>query len=103
MAANLFVDMWLSLPTNKSVGTMFTNDPDGMAANDEQHGLPGFFASKGFNVHNVGLYPALSDDFTAQIAELKKADCDIVCGIFNPPQFAIFWTQCAQQRYQPKS
>jgi branched-chain amino acid transport system substrate-binding protein len=101
-AAGLFVEMWQSLPTNKTIGTLFTNDPDGMAANDAQHGLPAFFSSKGFNVHNVGLYPPLSDDFTAQIAELKKANCDIVCGIFNPPQFAIFWTQCAQQNYRPK-
>lgn len=102
MAAGLFVEMWQSLPTNKTIGTMFTNDPDGMAANDAQLGLPAFFKSKGFDVHNVGLYPPLSDDFTAQISELKKADCDIVCGIFNPPQFAIFWTQCAQQNYRPK-
>jgi branched-chain amino acid transport system substrate-binding protein len=101
-AAGLFVEMWQSLPTNKIIGTLFTNDPDGMAANDAQHGLPAFFSSKGFNVHNVGLYPPLADDFTAQIAELKKANCDIVCGIFNPPQFAIFWTQCAQQNYRPK-
>ena len=102
MAAGLFVEMWQSLPTNKTIGTLFTNDPDGMAANDAQHGLPAFFSAKGFNVHNVGLYPPLADDFTAQISELKKADCDIVCGIFNPPQFAIFWTQCAQQNYRPK-
>jgi branched-chain amino acid transport system substrate-binding protein len=102
MAAGLFVEMWQSLPTNKTIGTMFTNDPDGMAANDAQHGLPGFFSSKGFKVRNVGLYSPLADDFTAQISELKKADCDIVCGIFNPPQFAIFWTQCAQQNYRPK-
>ena len=29
-------------------------------------------------------------------------NADIACGIFNPPQFAIFWTQCAQQGYKPK-
>jgi branched-chain amino acid transport system substrate-binding protein len=102
MVGNLFADMWLSLPTNKKLGTMFTNDPDGIAANDEQHGLPALFKSKGFNVTNLGLYPPLSDDFTAQIAELKKADCELLCGIFNPPQFATFWTQCAQQGYRPK-
>jgi branched-chain amino acid transport system substrate-binding protein len=33
---------------------------------------------------------------------LKSMNADIACGIFNPPQFAIFWTQCAQQDYQPK-
>ena len=33
---------------------------------------------------------------------MKKANADIVCGIFNPPQFATFWTQCAQQGFKPK-
>ena len=88
--------------TNKIVGTMFTNDPDGVAADDKQHGLPGLFTSKGFEVHDLGLYPPLSDDFSSQITDLKKANAEIVCGIFNPPQFAIFWTQCAQQGYRPK-
>ena len=31
MVGNTFADMWLTLPTNKIVGTMFTNDPDGIA------------------------------------------------------------------------
>ena len=53
-------------------------------------------------MHYLGLYPPLSDDFTAQITQLKKMNADIACGIFNPPQFAIFWTQCAQQGFRPK-
>jgi branched-chain amino acid transport system substrate-binding protein len=102
MVGNLFADMWLSLPTNKLVGLMLTNDPDGIAANDEQHGLPPLFKSKGLTVVNLGLYPPLSEDFTAQINQLKQASADICCGIFNPPQFVTFWTQCAQQGYRPK-
>jgi len=102
MVGNLFADMWLSLPTNKTLGLMFTNDPDGIAANDEQHGLPPLFRSKGFNVVNLGLYPPLADDFTAQITALKNANAEVCCGIFNPPQFVTFWTQCAQQGYHPK-
>ena len=102
MVANLFADMWLSLPTNKTVGLMLTNDPDGIAASDPQHGMAAAFRPKGLNVVDLGLYPPLSEDFTAQITKLKEANCDIACGIFNPPQFAIFWTQCAQQGYRPK-
>jgi branched-chain amino acid transport system substrate-binding protein len=99
--ANLFGSMWQTLPTNKIVCTVFTNDPDGIAANSE-HGMPPVFRSKGFDVRQLGLYPPLSDDFTAQIRDFKKNGADIACGIFNPPQFATFWTQCAQQGYQPK-
>jgi branched-chain amino acid transport system substrate-binding protein len=100
--ANLYADMWLSLPTNKKTGLMLTNDPDGIAAANPEHGMAAVFKPKGLDVVDLGLYPPLSEDFTAQIAKLKAADCDIACGIFNPPQFAIFWTQCAQQGYQPK-
>ena len=102
MVANMFAEMWLTLPTNKIVGVMLTNDPDGIAASDPVHGLPATIKSHGFDVHYLGLYPPLSDDFTAQITQLKKMNADIACGIFNPPQFAIFWTQCAQQGYRPK-
>ncbi|NQU71716.1 MAG: ABC transporter substrate-binding protein [Rhodospirillales bacterium] len=102
MVGNLFADMWSSVPTNKVVGVLFPNDPDGIAASNEQHGLPPLFRAKGFKVHNLGLYPPHSDDFTAQIIQLKKIDADICLGIFNPPQFSVFWTQCAQQGYKPK-
>jgi branched-chain amino acid transport system substrate-binding protein len=102
MLAHLFADMWLSLPTNKVVGLMFTNDTDGIAANDEQHGVRPIYKSKGFKIINLGLYSPLSEDFTAQITQLKNANCEICCGVFNPPQFATFWTQCAQQGYRPK-
>ncbi len=102
MIANLFADMWLSLPTNRVVGLMFTNDQEGIAANDEQRGLPPIFKARGFNLVNLGLYPPLSEDFTAQITQLKNADCEICFGVFNPAQFVTFWTQCAQQGYRPK-
>jgi branched-chain amino acid transport system substrate-binding protein len=100
--ANMFAEMWLTIPTNKKVGVMLTNDPDGIAASDPVHGLPATIKSHGFDVNFLGLYPPLSDDFTAQISQLKNMNADIACGIFNPPQFAIFWTQCAQQGYKPK-
>ncbi|HET7597022.1 MAG TPA: ABC transporter substrate-binding protein, partial [Burkholderiales bacterium] len=76
--------------------------PDGIAANNEDHGMPPTIRGKGFELFNLGLYPPLSDDFTSQITKLKEANCDICCGIFNPPQFVTFWTQCAQQGYRPK-
>ncbi len=101
-AGNTFADMWASIPTNKIVATLFSNDPDGLAADDKEKGLPALFKSKGFDVHDLGLYPMQSDDFSSQIAEMKKINADTVCGIFTPPQFGIFWTQCAQQGFKPK-
>jgi len=102
MVADLFAGMWLSIPTNKKVGLMLTNDQDGIAASNPEHGMATAFRKKGLEVVDLGLYPPLSEDFTAQINQLKAANCEVACGIFNPPQFVTFWTQCAQQGYRPK-
>ena len=85
--------------TNRVLGTLWSNEGDGVNANAH---LPDFFKSKGFEVHNLGLYNNNADDFSAQIADLKKSNCEIVSGVFTPPEFGIFWTQCAQQGYRPK-
>jgi branched-chain amino acid transport system substrate-binding protein len=50
MVANMFAEMWKSMPTNKKVGVLFTNDPDGVAASDPVHGLPATIKSHGFDV-----------------------------------------------------
>jgi branched-chain amino acid transport system substrate-binding protein len=52
---------------------------------------------------DTGLFTPLSNDFTAQITMLKAAQCDIVTGVFLPPDFATFWAQCAQQGFTPKA
>ena len=97
---DVFADMWLSMPsTNRVLGTLWSNEGDGVNANAH---LPDFFKSRGFEVHNLGLYNNNADDFSAQIADLKKSNCEIVSGVFTPPEFGIFWTQCAQQGYRPK-
>jgi branched-chain amino acid transport system substrate-binding protein len=96
---DIFANMWLSLPTSRVLGTLWRNDGDGVNANAH---LPDFFKSKGFEVHNLGLYQNNADDFSTQISDLKKANCEIVSGVFTPPEFGIFWMQCAQQGYRPK-
>jgi branched-chain amino acid transport system substrate-binding protein len=97
--AAVFSNMWNSLPTNKSLGLLFSNDPDGI----EAHGaLPGVFGQMGFKVTDAGLFTGTTDDFSAQIAQFKKANVEIVMGIFTPPAFATFWTQCGQQGFRPK-
>lgn len=97
--AKVFMNMWNSLPTNKVVGLLFSNDPDGVNAN---RNLPKVFEAGGFKVANQGLYTGNTNDFSAQIAGLKKANAEIVMGAFVPPAFATFWTQCGQQGYHPK-
>ncbi len=97
--ADVFINMWNAVPTNKVMATVFSNDPDGIAANKT---LPDVFTKAGFKVVNTGLYNMNADDFSAQIAMLKKENVEVVMGIFTPPAFGTFWTQCGQQGYKPK-
>ncbi len=101
-AAAAFTGMWDSVPTNKRVGVLWSNDPDGVALGDKEHGLAGFYKKAGYEVVDLGMFPVMGGDFTAQISDLKKAGVDIVNGVFIPPDFATFWTQAAQQGFKPK-
>jgi branched-chain amino acid transport system substrate-binding protein len=98
----VFTNLWLSLDTNKTVGALWSNDPDGAALSDAKTGFPPAVTAKGFKLVDLGFYPTMSDDFSAQINAFKEAKVDIVTGVFVPPAFATFWTQAAQQGFRPK-
>ena len=49
-----------------------------------------------------GRYQPLNNDFTSQISAFKDAGCEIVTGVMIPPDFATFWSQAAQQGFNPK-
>ncbi len=97
-----FTGLWKAVDTNKTVGTVWSNDPDGQALSNKQVGLPPGFEKAGFKVVDIGMFTPLSSDFTAQITKLKAEKCEIVTGVFLPPDWATFWAQCGQQGYKPK-
>ncbi len=97
-----FTGLWDKVETNKIIGGVWGNDPDGVALSDEKMGLPPGFIKAGYKYNNIGLFTPLSNDFTAQITKLKAAKCEIVTGVFLPPDWATFWAQAAQQGYKPK-
>ena len=98
-----FTGLWNSIQTNKQIGGVWSNDPDGVALSNMERGLPAGFIKAGYKYTDMGLFTPLSNDFSAQIAKLKAANCDIVTGVFLPPDFATFWAQCGQQGYKPKA
>jgi branched-chain amino acid transport system substrate-binding protein len=94
-----FLDMWSQVPNNKKVAGMFPNDADGNAW------LPGWepvWGPAGLTPTIPGQFQNLTEDFTAQITEFKKAGCEIGMGVFLPPDFTNFWKQAAQQGWKPK-
>ena len=95
----VFTGMWDKLPTNKVVGGIWPNDPDGTA-------WAGAFTKaltdKGYKVIDPGRYPSGTSDFTVFIQKWKEAGVEIVTGVPIPPDWAACWRQCAQQGYRPK-
>jgi branched-chain amino acid transport system substrate-binding protein len=98
----VFTNMWGQLPTNKSVGGLFPNDGDGNAWGDKVVGFPPVLDKLGFRLTDPGRYQNLTDDFSAQIAAFKQADCQIVTGVVIPPDFTTFWNQASQRGFKPK-
>lgn len=99
---DVYLKMWDSLPTNKMVGAMWSNDIEGNAFADAKTGFPPVMAKAGYKLLNPGGYPVGAQDYSAQIAKFKAAKVDIVTGVFAPPDFTTFWNQAAQQGFKPK-
>ena len=97
-----FLSLWDKSGAAKSVAGLFPNDADGNAWGDAELGLPKPLAAAGYNLIDPGRYQPLSEDFSAQIAAFKDAGCEIVTGNMIPPDFANFWSQAAQQGFNPK-
>ena len=100
--ASVYLDIWNDLPTNKIVGSVFSNDVPGNAMGDLKLGMPGLFAAAGYKIVDIGKFPIGSDDFSNYIQAFKKDNVEIVTGLFNPPEWATFLNQSAQMGFKPK-
>ncbi|MEY2753942.1 MAG: hypothetical protein RJB65_300, partial [Actinomycetota bacterium] len=98
----VFGEMWNAVETNKVVGLLCGNDPDGNALADPALGFPAVAAAGGYTVVDPGRFQVLSDDFSSIIGQFKDEGVEIVVGIPLPPDFATFWTQAKQQGFNPK-
>jgi branched-chain amino acid transport system substrate-binding protein len=97
-----FTGMWNSVQTNRKVGLLFPRNADGEAWGNKEWGLPPAVAKAGFTTVIPSSFQPLTSDFTAQIAEYKKAGVDIIGGISYPADLKTFITQCHQQQFKPK-
>jgi branched-chain amino acid transport system substrate-binding protein len=96
--AGTYVDMWNQVDTNKKVGGLFPNDPDGEAWGAN---FPNLVGGDGYTINNPGLYPNGTQDFTSQISSYKSNKDEILTGVPIPPDFTTFWQQAKQQGYSP--
>lgn len=98
----VYQDMWDEVKTNKKVGAIWPNDPDGNAWGDAETGFPPAVAKRGYTMVDPGHYANGTQDFTAQISRFKDEKADILAGVPIPPDFTTFWKQAAQQGFQPR-
>lgn len=100
---NSYVSLWDQLDSNRKVGLMMSNDSDGVAMSHPEVGFAAQLRGHGVEVVDLGLFEPLSDDFSAQIGQLKDAGVDVITGIFLPPDWTTFWVQSLQLGFQPKA
>ena len=98
----VFVDMWNTVETNKIVGLLCPNDPDGNALASPDTGFPAGAKAAGYTMVDPGRFEDLTTDFSGIIGQFKEQNVEIVVGIPIPPDFANFWTQANQQGLKPK-
>jgi branched-chain amino acid transport system substrate-binding protein len=97
----VFLAMWPSVDSNKTVGALWPNDGDGNAWSSPEVGFPPAFAANGYTLVDPGRYENGTQDFSAQINAFKTAGVEIVTGVPIPPDFTTFWNQAAQQDFHP--
>lgn len=94
-----YVGMWEQVPTNKVVGVLMANDPDGVAWSK-------IFKEKleprGYKFVDMGRFPYGTQDFSSFINAWKKEGVEIILGNTIPPDFATAWRQCARFGFKPK-
>jgi branched-chain amino acid transport system substrate-binding protein len=96
---DVYFGMWDALQTNKVVGGLWPNDPDGV-------GWAEFFGKqgpkRGYKIIDMGRFPFMMKDFGTHVDAFKKANVEIVTGVLIPPDFALALRQIHQYGFKPK-
>ncbi len=82
---------------------LFPQNIDGETWGNDEYGLPVPTKAAGYEVVVPGYFQPRTNDFSAQIAEFKAGNCEIIGGITYPDDLKTFVTQCNQQGFKPKA
>ncbi len=97
---DVYSGMWSQITTNKVVGALWPNDPDGKVWAEM---FTPKLKERGYKVVDVGRFPYGMQDFSTFINTWKKEKVEIVSGVMIPPDWATCWRQCHQQGFIPKA
>lgn len=98
-----YASLWGQIDTNKRVGLLLANDSDGVAMSHPEIGMAAMIRAKGYDVTDVGLVEPMSDNYSAQIRQMRDAGVEIITGAVTPPDWTTFWMQSRQQGFRPKA
>ena len=97
---DVFTGLWGQITTNKVVGALWPNDPDGTVWAEM---FTPKLKERGYKVVDVGRFPYGMQDYSAFINTWKKENVEIITGVMIPPDWATCWRQCHQQGFIPKA
>lgn len=97
-----YKEIWSSVTTNKKIGGIYSADPGGEAFASEEFGVPALAKQIGYAHVSTGKFQEGVADFSPQIGKFKAEGVEIVSGHAHVPDFTTFWSQSAQQKFQPK-
>jgi branched-chain amino acid transport system substrate-binding protein len=95
----VYTGIWDQIKTNKKVGVLMANDPDGVAWSSV---FKKFGAEKGYELFDVGRFPYGLQDFSPFINNWKKNNVEILLANLIPPDFITAWRQCQRLGFKPK-
>ncbi len=95
----VYQGMWEKVKTNKKVGVLMANDPDGVAWSSIFKKQLG---PQGYKFVDLGRFPYGLQDFSPFINGWKKEKVDIILGNLIPPDFITAWRQCKRMDFNPK-
>ena len=95
----VYTGMWEQVPTNKKVGILMANDPDGVSWSEVFKKVGG---KMGYSFVDLGRFPYFNKDFSTFINAWKKENVEIILGNTIPPDFITAWRQCHRLGFKPK-
>lgn len=95
----VYTGMWEKVRTNKVVGILMANDPDGVSWSAVFKRVG---AKMGYKFVDLGRFPYFNKDFSTFIDGWKKQNVEILLGNTIPPDFITAWRQCRRLGFRPK-
>lgn len=93
---NCFMDAWDQTDTNKRVGVMHPNDPEGSIMINV---LPNYVQDRGYTAYDPGAYLPGQKNFTNIIRNLRTQQVEVLSGVMTNADFETFYAQLEEDGY----